>query len=212
MEFLLTLDVAPLHAAAVVATYTKNAKQKPNEVMHGVNLSRSPSGAWTVAALDNAMVFAGRVYPEDVHHELEALDITIPASVIARLPKKGSVDLFEVEDSDNYMLEDVLFTPLAGAFPPWRKLIPGEDNLEDPGKEHLPLPASETVAGFKALAMYHGIGANSPSLLRRVLLRGRKPAVLVCSDTVENPPALVLVQPDKSSAVDPAGYAAPDWT
>lgn len=205
MEHIITLDVAPLQAAALVAMYTKN---KPNEVLTGVNISATASGEWSVAALDNAMVFAGRLYVDNEVDGWEGMNITIPATVISRLPKKGSVDLFHTSE-ESYMVDDVLFSS-AGSFPNWRQLVPTQHNLSDPNQEHLPLPPNEVVAGYKALAMYHGVGANSSSFLRRVILRGRKPAVLYHADC-ENLDALVLVQPNAEAATDYSDYSPPLW-
>jgi DNA polymerase-3 subunit beta len=119
------------------AALTHAAKNEVRFYLNGVHLEFTQSGDIHIVSTDGNRMFCGLVFAQRARWTDAAMRgpfrLTVPYETVKAATKgKGDVTLRATDDG-RYALGDVIFKPVAGVFPDWRRVIPStsrESGLE----------------------------------------------------------------------------------
>lgn len=136
------------------------AKADTRYYLNGVYLEKTPDGMLHYVSTDGHRLFAGRVQkPHWAGREPDGLwSMIIPRDVVERVTKgRHSTDAIELKPygAKSYTLEDVIFTPVEGKFPDWRRVIPRIDAARE--ESHAMFNWSYLTDADKALAAWYDV-------------------------------------------------------
>lgn len=117
---MITLPVNNLAAATLCAAGAKDERY----YLQGVLVERTASGETYIVATNGSLLFASTC-PALECNQVGPWRIIIPTASV-KLAVKGKTDLVPLPDG-RYMLGDVVFTPIGGVFPDWRRVFPTRD-------------------------------------------------------------------------------------
>lgn len=175
------------------------AKADVRYYLNGVMIERTPNGDLHYISTDGHRLFAGVQYAQNVmddrpHYGLFTL--IIPRDAVERAVKgRSSMDIIELKTTgdDDWQLGDIVFRPIQGTFPNWRRVLPMiEDKEEKPAMFNWDYirDAEKALSEWYQVKQAHGY-------LRQF---GDETALMTGKDAS----AMVVIMPLRSS-----GYSAP---
>jgi hypothetical protein len=164
------------------------AKKDVRFYLKGLHIECTQSGDVHLVSTDGACMMAGLIAAPDVcwveSSKLGPWRLTIPRDVVDTVTKTAArarasgVTLAALPDG-RYMLGDVVFTPLDGSFPDWRRVCPTAQLMEtwDESPAHLDIEILSRASD--AVATWFDMGGKETPILHQ---HGTTAAVITGSD------------------------------
>lgn len=126
--------------------------------LNGMYVEYVGNNFWHFVATDGYIMLAGRMYDSIVQDNEK---IIIPYDVL-KANTKGEYVILRRSESGEYFLGDVLFKPIDGRYPDYRKAMPSFKNVNNkavynPTKLHDLKTAINTWRGYKGLEMMNSV-------------------------------------------------------
>jgi hypothetical protein len=120
------------------AALTHAPKSDVRFYLNGVHLEFTQSGDIHIVSTDGNRMFCGLVFAQRARWTDAAMRgpfrLTVPYETVKAATKgKGDVTLRATDDG-RYALGDVIFKPVAGVFPDWRRVIPSTSRESSDGQ------------------------------------------------------------------------------
>jgi len=190
------LNIRLLKATAIVAS-----KEETRYYLKGVAVQAGPRGAFLVA-IDGHRALAFRQSGD----ELLETNIIIPADIIAGIKLNKHVETAELtqENENRWRIEYcgtfIVFAPIEGTFPDWRRIVPKETSGElaqfDPSY----------VGDFAKVAK--ALGANAKAGVK-ISHNGDGPALVTFGDDIDG---FGLLMPTRANYGSTIWQTAPEWS
>jgi DNA polymerase-3 subunit beta len=188
------LNVKYLKAAAIVAS-----KEETRYYLKGVAVQAGDKGAFIVAT-DGHRAMAFRQSAE----AQAPVNIIIPADIIAGIKPSKYVEIAELtQESENrwridYCGTSIVFSPIDGSFPDWRRVVPKEISGET--AQFNPAYVGDFAKVAKALA--------AKGHCVKIAQNGQGPALVTFGDDIDG---FGLLMPTRANQGSTISDRAPDW-
>jgi hypothetical protein len=190
------INVRYLKAAAIVAS-----KEETRYYLKGVAVQANEKGAFLIAT-DGHRLLAFR--QTGACYGGEPINIIIPSDIIAGLKVNKHVEIAELtQDSDNkwrleYCGTSIVFAPIDGTFPDWRRIVPKETTGETAQFD----PAY--IGDFAKIAKALGCGGHCVKIAHN----GGSPALVTFGDDIDG---TGVIMPTRANYGSTIWQFAPEW-